>query len=600
LLAALDPACVPPLLRITPVQVADDALAIREAVRIVFDAIEVPPLPKGVRVETFPRVGDVPPLRAYHPDQRRHPGAALMWIHGGGLIAGAARYDDLVCSRMAADHGVPVVSVDYRLAPEFPYPCALEDCFAAMTWMLGDAEVGAESGRLVVTGGSAGGCLAVALGLLARDRGVDALRALVCAYPMLDDRPGSPSMDRLTARRIWHRDANRVAWQAYVGHLTDVPVHAAPGRTTVDDLRGLPPVHLDVGTLDGFFDETLAFAGRLARADVEVDLVVTPRAAHGSEHLNVDAPTSRRILAARRAARERALAQPYPAVTDDPADRPRMLHRPRELAASFDRAAAGYDARPGYPERVYELLTEHGALRPGTRVLEIGPGVGQATLPLVDRGASVVAVEPGRALAGRLRERVPGDALEILVADFESVAAGEAEFDLVVAATSFHWIDPVAGVAKAASVLRDGGWLALWWNVWGDDARPDPVHEALVPILRAKAPHMVGDDMSATAFLRDIEARVDEIGRSGAFAPVTVELIRWEGQHDPDGLRRMFATFGAWISLPDSLREELLDDVQQLARGLGGVVRRPYQTVVYLARREPRDVPRLARATESV
>jgi acetyl esterase/lipase len=288
----------------------DDAVEIRAAVHAVFDAIEIPDLPPTVRLESRARDGDVPPLRIYHPAQRRHRGAALMWIHGGGLIAGAAHYDDLACARMADDHGVPVVSVDYRLAPEWPYPCALEDCFAATTSILRDDDVAVEPGRLVVAGGSAGGGLAIALGLLARDRDLEAIGALVCAYPMLDDRPGSPSMERMTARRTWHRGSNRVAWAAYLGDSADVPIYAAPGRAEVQDLRGLPPVHVDVGTLDGFFDEDLAFAERLARADVPVDLVVTPAASHGSEHLNPDAPTSRRILAARRAARERALMGP--------------------------------------------------------------------------------------------------------------------------------------------------------------------------------------------------------------------------------------------------------------------------------------------------
>ena len=307
LLAALDPDCIPALLRLAAVDTVDDALAIRAAVQRVFDTIDVPPLPAEVRIEVRPPQGPVPPLRIYHPAHRRHTGAGLLWIHGGGLIAGTASYDDPVCAAMALDHGVPVVSVDYRLAPECPYPHALEDCYAAMTWLLDDTDVGIVPGRLVVTGGSAGGGLSIALGLLARDRGVHAIRALVAAYPMLDDRPGSPSMQRLTARRTWHREANLVAWRAYLGGRTDVPIYAAPGRADVEELRGLPPVHIDVGSLDGFLDEDVAFVARLAKADVAVDLVVTPGASHGSEHLNADAATSRRILAARRAARERAL-----------------------------------------------------------------------------------------------------------------------------------------------------------------------------------------------------------------------------------------------------------------------------------------------------
>lgn len=312
LLASLDPECIPALLRLGAVEDISDALAIRAAVHRVFDAIEMPPLPAGVRMEERPAHGDVPPVRVYLPAERRHPGAGLLWIHGGGMIAGAASYDDLPCALTAADHGVPVVSVDYRLAPEWPYPHGLEDCFAALEWVLQDGDVGIDPGRLVATGGSAGGGLAIGLGLLARDRGVDGIRALVVAYPMLDDRPESPSMQRLTARRIWHRDVNQVAWQAYLGDLAgsdDVPFYAAPARASVDELRGLPPVHLDVGSLDGFLDENLAFVARLANADVAVDLVVTPGAAHGSEHLNTAAPTSRRILTARRAARERMLSE---------------------------------------------------------------------------------------------------------------------------------------------------------------------------------------------------------------------------------------------------------------------------------------------------
>lgn len=273
-------------------------------------------------------------------------------------------------------------------------------------------------------------------------------------------------------------------------------------------------------------------------------------------------------------------------MTNEQEATPRMLHRPADLATSFDRAAAGYDARPGYPDRVYEILTTTCGLRAGAHVVEIGPGAGQATRPLVELGAEVVAVEPGPALAHRLRELLGDAAVDVVVSGFESVDLPHAAFDFVVGATSFHWVDPEVGVANAASALRDGGWLALWWTIWGDDDRPDPFREALEPILIKKAPQLVGDQFGAAAFLNDIEARVSFIARSDAFGPVSRELIKWEGRHDPVALRRMFATFGAWIALPDELREQVLDEVERLARDkFGGVVRRPYQTVVYLARR---------------
>ena len=266
-----------------------------------------------------------------------------------------------------------------------------------------------------------------------------------------------------------------------------------------------------------------------------------------------------------------------------------MLRRPSQLAAAFDRAADTYDARPGYPDDVYALLRDRCGLAADVRVLEIGPGAGQATLPLIAAGARVVAVEPGPALAEVLCKRVPDDRLSITVSSFEAVDLPDASFDLVASATAFHWIDPHVGVVKASRLLRDGGWLALWWTIWGDEGRPDPFHEALEPILREKAPQLVGEHMSAQAFVGDIDARMTAIEQSGGFGPAERTLIRWEGVHDPVGLRRMFSTFAAWIALPDDLREEVLDDVERLAKQrFAGVVRRPYQTLVYLAQRLPR------------
>jgi len=267
----------------------------------------------------------------------------------------------------------------------------------------------------------------------------------------------------------------------------------------------------------------------------------------------------------------------------------RRLQRPPELAETFDRVSDAYDARPGYPPAIFEALSERCGLGAGARVLEIGPGTGQATLPMLDRGAAVTAVEPGAALARRLGQRTVGRTIEIIVSKFEDAAVAENSFDLAASATAFHWVDPAVGLRRCAAALVDGGWLALWWTVWGDPDRPDPFHEALVPVLRQRAPRLVVDDAGAGAYQQDIADRAAEISSTGAFDTPIEETFTWDGTHDPASLRAIFATFGAWIALPEPLRTELLDEVEELAaRAFAGTVTRPYKTVLYTARRRPR------------
>ncbi len=273
----------------------------------------------------------------------------------------------------------------------------------------------------------------------------------------------------------------------------------------------------------------------------------------------------------------------------EPDEAPRILRRPAELARVFDRIPNDYEARPPYPAELFEVLVDACGLGVGSRVLEVGAGTGQATLPLLDLGATVTAVEPGPALAGRLAERTAGRDITIVVADLEVAPLPEASFDLVAAATAFHWVDPVVGPAKCGRALRDDGWLALWWTVWGDPDRADPFHDASRPLLAAKAPQLLGPETSPQAYASDLAARTREVDRTGMFGPVRREIFDWVGVHDPVGLRRLYATFAPWLALPDPLRQELLDEVERLARDeFGGTVRRPYQTVLYLAPRLPR------------
>jgi SAM-dependent methyltransferase len=219
-------------------------------------------------------------------------------------------------------------------------------------------------------------------------------------------------------------------------------------------------------------------------------------------------------------------------------------------------------------------------------ILEIGPGSGQATLPLLDRGARITAVEPGEGLARRLAERAAGRDVEIVVSTFEDAPVPDATFDLAVSATAFHWVAPVAGVAKCAQSLQDGGWLALWWTIWGDPDRTDEFHDALRPTIERRAPHLLEEGATPAAYIQDLAARTAEIDAVGAFGHVSHDVLHWDCTHDPAGLRRLFATFAPWLALSEDLRRDLLDEVERLAQDdFGGTVVRPYQTVLYTAQR---------------
>jgi hypothetical protein len=258
------------------------------------------------------------------------------------------------------------------------------------------------------------------------------------------------------------------------------------------------------------------------------------------------------------------------------------------LAATFNGVADGYGARPDYPDAIYALLAARGC-GPGAHVLEIGPATGLATMRLLDLGAEVTAVEPGPALATRLRERGAGRRLTVVGDSFEAARLPESSFDLVAAATSFHWIEPCTGLAKVASVLRPGGWLALWWTVFGDDARPDPFERALRPAFERLTPEVrLHAPKGMRPYALEVDERVAEIDATGAFGPVEHHVVPWEGHHDAAGIRALFATYSPFLALPDDRRTRVLDELERIARDdFDDRIVRPYQTVIYLARRHP-------------
>jgi acetyl esterase/lipase len=217
----------------------------------------------------------------------------VLWIHGGGYVSGIPEQDDLRFDRWCTGLGIAIVAVRYRLAPEHPFPAGLDDCVAGLSWVLDHAsEIGVDPSRVGVGGASAGGGLAAGLALVARDRGMP-VGFQVLVYPMIDDRLGNAS--HTWEVPIWPPASNRFGWQSYLGELygTDrVPPEAAPARAA--DLHGLPPAIIVVGTLDGFLDEDLDYAGRLARAGVPVELHVYPGAPHGFESFAPSSAIARR------------------------------------------------------------------------------------------------------------------------------------------------------------------------------------------------------------------------------------------------------------------------------------------------------------------
>jgi acetyl esterase/lipase len=219
-------------------------------------------------------------VRVHRPTGGTEVRPALLWIHGGGFVIGSAAQDDALCRHFADELGIVVASVDYRLAPETRFPLPLHDCHDALVWLAAQADVDAT--RVAVGGASAGGGLAAATALLARERGEVALAFQLLTYPMLDDRTACRTGIDERHFRLWNNRSNRFGWQSYTGLAPGTPgvsPLAAPARS--DDLSGLPPAWVGVGTLDLFHDEDLAYAGRLRDAGVGCEVVEVPGAFHG-------------------------------------------------------------------------------------------------------------------------------------------------------------------------------------------------------------------------------------------------------------------------------------------------------------------------------
>ena len=232
-------------------------------------------------------------VRVHRPKGREGPLPTIYFMHGGGYVVGTYEMDDLRFDKWCPMLDCMGVSVEYRLAPETPYPGPLEDCYAGLRWTYEHAdELGIDATRLGIGGASAGGGLAAGLALLTRDRGEVPLAFQLLIYPMIDDRMTSPSAQWEVP--VWPPGANRAGWAAYLGDLAggDVPAYAAAARAT--DLAGLPPGLVSVGALDGFLDEDVDYALRLNHAGVPTELHVHPGGPHGFDALTPGTTLARR------------------------------------------------------------------------------------------------------------------------------------------------------------------------------------------------------------------------------------------------------------------------------------------------------------------
>ena len=256
--------------------------------------------PKDVQVEELPSGAQ---LRVFEPAQGGS-GGALLWIHGGGYVVGCAAQDDPLCRRFARALGITVASVDYRLAPQHPYPAALEDCHDGLVRLADRPEVNAD--RIAIGGASAGGGLAAALAFLARDRGEVDVALQLLSYPMLDDRTVERDGMDHPEHRLWDQKSNRYGWESYLGSA-DRSI-AVPARRT--DLEGLAPAWIGVGTLDLFHDEDLAYAERLRAAEVPVEVEVVRGAFHAFDGVAAKTSVARRFYDSQCAALRGALAAP--------------------------------------------------------------------------------------------------------------------------------------------------------------------------------------------------------------------------------------------------------------------------------------------------
>lgn len=280
------------------IPINEQSLPMIRAARAQQAAALLPTLPVNSDIEVsehfLPCANDSPDVRAilYRPVNAQGVLPVLLWMHGGGYVGGRAEWDVMLVNPMVSAVGCCVLSVDYRLAPETPFPGAVEDAYTALKWLhLNAPSLRIDTQRLAVGGLSAGAGLAASLGLLARDRGEVPVMFQLLLQPMLDDRQAAEAYGHpFAGEYIWRKEYNAFGWSALLGHapgIDGVSPYASAARA--DTLAGSPSTFISVGALDLFVEENMEYARRLIREGVPTELHVYPGACHGFQVL---APTS--------------------------------------------------------------------------------------------------------------------------------------------------------------------------------------------------------------------------------------------------------------------------------------------------------------------
>ena len=373
-----------------------------------------------------------------------------------------------------------------------------------------------------------------------------------------------------------------------VGYDAIPPLHE-----TLDELRSQPLEWLGA-VEDGVLAGAMAITGEGRRCDIDRLVVDPARQRRGigrrlvgavSHHVVVTVSTARDNIPAVRLYESLGFHRVGETEVEPGFWTVQFERRNDHLATSFDADVAGYErARPGYPDALFDLLAAHG-LAAGAEVLEIGPGTGQATVPMLDRGASITAVEPGPAMAARLRERVAGRSCTVVESTFETAPLPDgAAFDLAVAATSFHWVDPVTGMARLATMLPSGRCFVPFWNVFREAGRDDAEFQSRIePIVKR---FQTASRVAAVTHGLDHDARVRGFEASGDFRVRAMPSFEWSITHDGASLRALFASFSDWSTLPEPDRTRALDDVAAIVDDHhGGSLTRTYVTQAYVVER---------------